>query len=107
MVHGLVHDIIVDGDMLIDGRNRLKACEIAGVTPRFRDFPWDGPAEDKEDAIVSYIVSENIRRRHLNAGQRAILLADAYPEPRQGMRTDLLKLSTSASDQKVDKGDRR
>jgi hypothetical protein len=27
------------------------------------------------------IVGENIRRRHLNAGQRAILVALAYPEP--------------------------
>ena len=32
------------------------------------------------------IVSENIKRRHLNAGQRAILLADAYPDPDKGGR---------------------
>jgi hypothetical protein len=35
------------------------------------------------------IVGENIRRRHLNAGQRAILVALAYPEPTPGKRNDL------------------
>jgi hypothetical protein len=40
-----------------------------------------GAPDGKEAAIVAYIVSENIRRRHLNAGQRAILIAIAYPEP--------------------------
>jgi hypothetical protein len=45
------------------------------------------------------IVSQNIRRRHLNAGQRAILLALAYPEPKRGMHSEL-KFSTE-----VDKGD--
>ena len=33
--NGLVHPIMldVDGKILVDGRNRLKACEIAGVEP--------------------------------------------------------------------------
>jgi hypothetical protein len=80
---------VFDGDVLIDGRNRLKACQIAEVKPTFRQFPWNGNAEGKEDAIKAYIVGENIRRRHLNAGQRAILIAIAYPEPTPGKRTDL------------------
>lgn len=40
--------------------------------------------------ITAYIVSENIRRRHLNAGQRAILVAIAYPTPTPGKRTTCL-----------------
>jgi hypothetical protein len=39
---------------------------------------------------------------HLNAGQRAILVALAYPEPTPGKRNDLLKISTGAD--AIDKG---
>jgi hypothetical protein len=96
--HGLIHEIVVDGDILIDGRNRFKACEVAGIEPTFRPFPWNGMAEGKEEAIVAYIVGENIRRRHLNAGQRAILMALAYPEPTPGKRNDL---GTSSKSEQV------
>lgn len=98
--HGLIHPIVVDDDILIDGRNRLKACELAGVEPTFWPFPWNGNGEDKEAAIVAYIVGENIRRRHLNAGQRAILVALAYPEPGNRWRSDL----KSKSDEHVNPG---
>jgi hypothetical protein len=37
---------------LIDGRNRLKACEIAGVAPTFRDLNGEDP--------VAFIVSANL-----------------------------------------------
>jgi ParB-like nuclease domain len=37
--NGLVHPIVVDADgALIDGRNRLRACEIAGVEPAFQQL---------------------------------------------------------------------
>jgi hypothetical protein len=90
--HGLIHPIVVDHDVLIDGRNRLKACEMAGVEPSFRPFPWNGKADGKEEAIIAYIVGENIRRRHLNAGQRAILVALAYPEPNTSGRASPLEV---------------
>ena len=51
----------VEGRVL-DGRNRLLACERAGVLPRFE--PYQG-----EDA-GGYALSVNIARRHLNEGQR-------------------------------------
>jgi hypothetical protein len=44
-----------------------------------------------------------VDRRHLNAGQCAILVALAYPEPTPGRRNDLLKVSTGAN--AIDKGD--
>jgi hypothetical protein len=79
---------MVDDDVLIDGRNRLKACEMAGVEPRFRQFPWEGDAEGKEAAIRRYIVRENLRRRHMNAGQCAIMEALASPDPGNRWRSD-------------------
>lgn len=56
-----------DKTMLIDGRNRYRACEAAGVDPVFEVLP----ERYTELMILDYIVSTNIERRHLNAGQKA------------------------------------
>lgn len=58
-----------DGETIIDGRNRYRACIEAMVDPRFRTLPSTVTPEQ----IVDYIVSENLRRRDLNPGQRAML----------------------------------
>lgn len=76
--HGLINPIIIDSDglVLIDGRNRLRACEIAGVEPRFEHFHGNDP--------VSLILSLNVARRHLTKGQQAMAVAMAYPEGKRG-----------------------
>jgi hypothetical protein len=56
----------------IDGRNRLKACELAGVKPRFIDA-------GKVDSPTAYVISANLQRRHLNRAQRAAAAAEAEP----------------------------
>jgi ParB-like chromosome segregation protein Spo0J len=63
--NGLVNPIIRQGDTLIDGRNRMAACERAGVTPRFTEFTGDDP--------TAFIISANIHRRHLKESQRAVI----------------------------------
>jgi ParB-like chromosome segregation protein Spo0J len=63
--NGLVNPIIRQGDTLIDGRNRMAACERAGVTPRFTEFTGDDP--------TAFIISANIHRRHMKESQRAII----------------------------------
>jgi ParB-like nuclease domain len=86
--NGLIHPIVlgewvpdpeepekrVEG--IIDGRNRLAACGLAEVEPRFERF-------DGKD-IAAFIVTTNINRRHLTKGQQAMALAMAYPEPEKG-----------------------
>jgi ParB-like chromosome segregation protein Spo0J len=74
--HGLLHPIVLsgDGEVLIDGRNRLKACEMAGVKPTFVRLNGEDQA--------AYIVSANINRRQMTAGQQAIARALVYPKPR-------------------------
>ena len=57
---------------LIDGRNRLSACKLAGITPRTRILETDPTA---------YVLSANVHRRHLTKGQQAMATALAYPEP--------------------------
>ena len=58
--------------MLIDGRNRLRACEIANVEPTFQQL--NGHDAD------AFIVSANLARRNLTKGQQAMALAMIYQE---------------------------
>jgi hypothetical protein len=77
--NGLLHPIVLDGDgVLIDGRNRLRACEIAGVEPTYQSL-------NGHDA-AAFIVSANLARRNLSKGQQAMALAMIYPEPGRGGR---------------------
>ncbi len=67
--NGLREAILLDADgRIIDGRNRYRACLTAGVEPHFVE--WQGEGELPELAL-----SLNLRRRHLNESQRAMVAA--------------------------------
>jgi ParB-like chromosome segregation protein Spo0J len=68
--NGLLSPVVVRDREILDGRNRLRACELAGVPPRFVE--WSGAG-----SITSWIFSVNLHRRHLTASQRAMLAARA------------------------------
>jgi hypothetical protein len=77
--NGLIHAIVVDKDgVIIDGRNRDRACEIAGIEPATVLFEGDDPR--------AYIIAANISRRHLTKGQQAMAVAMIYPVPEKGGR---------------------
>lgn len=59
------------GPVLLDGRNRLAACALAGVQPATRAYLGDDP--------VSFVISENVRRRHLSEGQKSGIAYRALP----------------------------
>jgi protein gp37 len=63
---GLRHPIALFEGKILDGRHRYRACQEAGVEPRFEDATG-------QDA-VAIVVAENLRRRHLTEGQRAALV---------------------------------
>lgn len=87
--NGLLHPIVLDADgVLIDGRNRLRACEIASVDPKFSKL-------NGHDA-AAYIVSANLERRNLTKGQQAMALAMIYPEPGKGGRGNRQSLAENA-----------
>lgn len=68
--NGLRQPIVLDGDgKLLDGRNRLRACEAAGIKPSFVSVNGSDP--------VAFVVSLNVKRRNLTASQRAIAAAEA------------------------------
>jgi N6-adenosine-specific RNA methylase IME4 len=55
---------------IIDGRNRLRACEIAGVEPRYTLYTGD-----EGDSLLRLILDLNLHRRHLSESQRAMVAA--------------------------------
>ena len=64
--NGLAHPIVSTSDgVVLDGRNRLKACEIAGIEPQFEVYAGSNP--------VGFIISSNLKRRQLNESQRALI----------------------------------
>lgn len=64
--HGLREPITLLNGEVLDGRHRLRACEMAGVAPRFEELP------EGVDP-VGFVLSKNVARRHLNASQRAVI----------------------------------
>ena len=64
--HGLLHPIVLHEGRIVDGRNRLRACELAHVEPSFTEWTGKGDPGD-------WIVATNLQRRHLNPSQRALI----------------------------------
>jgi len=65
--NGLIEPIVTYNGTILDGRNRFRACDAAGKTPRFRPYTGDDP--------VAYVISANIRRRHLTPKKKRDLIA--------------------------------
>lgn len=81
----LAHDIKMNGqqlpiftldDLIVDGRNRYRACKIAGVPPDMR--PLTSAALTSASA-TAFVLSLNKYRRHLTQSQKAMIAAAAKP----------------------------
>lgn len=68
--NGLREEIVLYEGQILDGRNRLRACELAGVKPRF--VAWDG-----RGSPLAFVLSRNLHRRHLDESQRSVIAARA------------------------------
>ncbi len=64
--HGQLEPILYWKNMLVDGRNRLRACEELNIEPREVELM------DETDP-VAYVISHNLHRRHLTESQRAMV----------------------------------
>jgi len=66
---GLVDPVETFEGMVLDGRNRSRACAAAGIEPHFHVF------EGTRDQALAYVISKNLKRRHLNDDQRRMAAA--------------------------------
>ena len=89
--HGVGEPVVLYEGKILDGRNRYRAANVAGVKCPTRVYDGDDP--------VGFVVSANLRRRHLNASQRAMIAAD-LATMRQGERTDLPQICGKSISQK-------
>jgi ParB-like chromosome segregation protein Spo0J len=74
--NGQTAPIVTYEGMILDGRNRYRACLAGGVHPLIIEG-------DDIDDPVAFVISTNIRRRHLTGEQRdelAVRLLKANPE---------------------------
>jgi ParB-like nuclease domain len=67
--------------LLVDGRNRLLACEMAKVEPRFQVMPFE------DDEAVKAFVADKSEHRNVSKGQHAMRIAWLWPEPKRGMHS--------------------
>ena len=69
---GQLEPIILYKGVILDGRNRYRACQIAGVKPRIEEFDAKAAKRSPEE----FVLSRNLRRRHLSVGQKAAIALD-------------------------------
>lgn len=89
-VNGLQVPIVLHEEKILDGRNRYRACLELGLLPEFVYYEGDNP--------FSYVVSLNLKRRHLDESQRAMVAAK-LANMTQGTRTDIRSIDTMSQPQ--------
>jgi N6-adenosine-specific RNA methylase IME4 len=73
--NGLRDAIILFDGLVLDGRNRQRACEAAEVECRYEPLP---PETDP----LQFVIDKNLKRRHLNDDQRRMVAAKIVNMPR-------------------------
>jgi len=85
-LQGLADDIAANGlqtpittldSAILDGRNRYRACELAGVDPVMEEYQGGDP--------LGFVISHNLHRRHLTEPQRA-MVAERLANLQHGQR---------------------
>lgn len=77
--NGLLEPIWLYDEQIIDGRNRYLACIENGIEPHFKEL------NGKTD-LVNFVISMNLKRRHLDESQRALIAAKLANYQHGGIR---------------------
>lgn len=94
--NGLLEPIWIDADgKIIDGRNRHKACIETNTPMKFK--VWNNG-----QSLVSFVVSLNLKRRHLSASQRAACALDIKPMLEEEARRRQIELAGTRHDDLVE-----
>ncbi|MET8623741.1 ParB N-terminal domain-containing protein [Kitasatospora sp. NPDC004669] len=89
---GQLQPIVLDNTgRLLDGRNRLKACELIGAEPVFMTYEGNDPG--------GYALSVNLHRRNLTKGQVAMIAAKASSDSEQQGRSGPEQSARSVAEQ--------
>ena len=64
---GLLEPVWLYDGQVLDGRHRSRACQELGIEPETREYTGDDP--------LGFVVSLNLKRRHLSESQRAMVAA--------------------------------
>jgi len=73
--NGLREPIWLYEDKVLDGRNRYRACIESCIEPRFNEYSGNDP--------LGFVISLNLKRRHLDTGQRS-MVAGRLADMRRG-----------------------
>lgn len=65
-LHGQRESVVFWCNQLIDGRNRMRACQELGIEPNECEL-------DADQDPVAYVISHNLHRRHLTSSQRGMV----------------------------------
>lgn len=71
--NGQLEPIVVYEGKILDGRNRYNACLKLGIKPKMVDYDGENLSP------LNFVISKNIKRRHLTASQKAILALEIKP----------------------------
>jgi len=75
--NGLRKPIMLYEGKILDGRNRYRACLAAGLDVALHVAQWrKGSPRHSNGGPLGYVLSENLRRRHLTTDQRAAIAAE-------------------------------
>jgi ParB-like chromosome segregation protein Spo0J len=104
--HGLQNPVVMHEGMVLDGRNRVLACERAAIDCQFVE--WSQIANPPETSPIEWVISQNLKRRHLTSSQAAAIAADVLPlieaqakeRMREGGRTKERQNSASPQDER-------
>jgi len=86
--NGVIEPITLFEEQILDGRNRYKACKELKIIPKFENY--------KGNNALQFVISTNLKRRHLNESQRAMVaiehrkVFDEEARSRRGLRTDIV-----------------
>jgi hypothetical protein len=76
---GNVEPVVVQGDLLIDGRNRVRAIQelqAEGHPVELLTKDWAG---DGQETVTEFILRANVSRRHLTSDQMAAIALELLP----------------------------
>jgi len=78
---------------ILDGRHRYRACTELGIVPKLTEVSPSWVQGGSDEGLIAYVVGLNASRRHLSAGQRAMIAAKManaeHGRPRKDTKTCL------------------